>query len=177
MTASTSASSPNIGKQKRWEITELSTTLSEAFDVATEEGSPAFGPLPAGSYVAVIIDAKVGPLKSGKGQAILLQWEVQGGGNQGRLIFDRVIVAHESAEAMKFGRRKLKDIADACGVKDSITDLTVLLNKPCSIYVKIEQDDAGEYPPKNRVGRVKPMAASAKTNHGSRPSTTKLHFE
>jgi hypothetical protein len=51
------------------------------------------------------------------------------GVNQGRLIFDHVIVTHESAEAMKFGRRKLKDIADACGVKDSITDLTVLLNK------------------------------------------------
>ena len=147
-------------------MSELSTTLDEAFNTQTEEGTPDFQPLPAGNYVAAIVDAKVGLLKSGKGQAVLLQWEVQGGTNQGRLIFDRVIVAHESAEAMKFGRRKLKDIADACGVKDSITDLTVLLNKPCSIYVKIEQDDAGEYPPKNRVGRVKPNAAPAKTNGG-----------
>jgi Protein of unknown function (DUF669) len=145
-------------------MSELSTTLDEAFNTQTEEGTPDFQPLPAGNYVATIVDAKVGPLKSGKGQAVLLQWEVQGGANQGRLIFDRVIVAHESAEAMKFGRRKLKDIADACGVKDSITDLTVLLNKPCSIYVKIEQDDAGEYSPKNRVGRVKLIAAPAKTN-------------
>jgi hypothetical protein len=38
----------------------------------------------------------------------------------------------------------------------------VLLNKPCAIYLKVEQDDAGEYPPKNRVGRVKPL--QAKTN-------------
>jgi len=158
-------------------MSELSTTLDEAFNTETEEGTPDFQPLAAGNYVATIVDAKVGPLKSGKGQAVLLQWEVQGGANQARLIFDRVIVAHESAEAMKFGRRKLKDIADACGVKDSITDLTVLLNKPCSIYVKIEQDDAGEYPPKNRVGRVKPIAASAKTKAASRPSTTKSHFE
>ena len=144
-------------------MSELSTTLDEAFNTQTEEGTPDFQPLPVGNYVASIVDAKVGPLKSGKGQAVLLRWEVQGGTNQGRLIFDRVIVAHESAEAMKFGRRKLKDIADACGVKDLITDLTVLLNKPCSIYVKIEQDDAGEYPPKNRVGLVKPIA---KTNGG-----------
>src|SRR6516164_10241797 len=128
-------------------MTELSTTLDEAFNTQTEEGTPDFQPLPAGAYVASIIDAKVGPLKSGKGQAVLLQWEVQGGANQGRVIFDRVIVAHESAEAMKFGRRKLKDIAEACGVKDSITDLTVLLNKPCLISVKIETDDSGEYPP------------------------------
>jgi hypothetical protein len=157
-------------------MSELTTTLDEAFNTQTEEGTPDFQPLPAGNYVATIVDAKVGPLKSGKGQAVLLQWEVQGGANQGRLIFDRVIVAHESAEAMKFGRRKLKDIADACGVKDSITDLTVLLNKPCSIYVKIEQDDAGEYPPKNRVGRVKPIAASAKTNGGKPAFNDQIPF-
>ena len=153
---------------------ELSTTLDEAFNTQTEEGSPDFQPLPAGNYVATIVDAKVGPLKSGKGQAVLLKWEVQGGANQGRLIFDHAIVTHESAEAMKFGRRKLKDIADACGVKDSITDLTVLLNKPCSVYVKIEQDDAGQYPPKNRIGRVKPVAP-VKTN-GKPPFSDSIPF-
>ena len=145
-------------------MSELTSTLSEAFDTANEEGSPAFEPLSPGAYVASIIDAKVGPLKSGKGQAVLLQWEIQGGANQGRVIFDRVIVAHESAEAMKFGRRKLKDVAEACGVTDSITDLSVLLNKPCSVRVKIEQDKNGEYPPRNGIGRVKPVAATAKTN-------------
>ena len=132
-------------------MTETSTVLSEAFDTAKEEGTPAFEPLSPGNYVASIIDAKVVPLKSGKGQAVLVTWEVEGG----RLIFDRVIVAHESAEAMKFGRRKLKDIAEACGITDSITDLSVLLNKPCLISVKIETDEAGEYPPKNVVGRVR----------------------
>ena len=157
-------------------MSETSTVLDEAFNTQTEEGTPAFEPLAPGNYVATIIDAKVGPLKSGKGQAVLLQWQVQGGSNQGRLIFDRVIVAHESAEAMKFGRRKLKDIADACGVKDSITDLTVLLNKPCSIYVKIEQDDAGEYPPRNGVGRVKPIAARAKTNGGKSDLNDQIPF-
>ena len=157
-------------------MSELSSTLSEAFDTANEEGSPAFEPLSPGAYVASIIDAKVGPLKSGKGQAVLLQWEIQGGANQGRVIFDRVIVAHESAEAMKFGRRKLKDIAEACGVKDSITDLSVLLNKQCSVRVKVEQDDAGEYPPQNRVGRVKPIAASAKTNGGKPAFNDQIQF-
>ena len=141
-------------------MTETSTVLSEAFDTAKEEGTPAFEPLSPGNYVASIIDAKVVPLKSGKGQAVLVTWEVEGG----RLIFDRVIVAHESAEAMKFGRRKLKDIAEACGVKDSITDLSVLLNKQCSVRVKVEQDKNGEYPPRNGIGRVKPVAATTKTN-------------
>jgi hypothetical protein len=137
--------------------------LSEAFDVATEEGSPAFEPLPVGSYVAVITDAKVGPLKSGKGQAVNLTWEVAGDKYGGRLIFDRIIVAHESAAAMKYGRRKLKDVADACGVTEQITDLSVLHNQPCLVSVKIETDPNGEYPPKNRVGRVRKIEA-AKTN-------------
>ena len=55
-------------------------------------------------------DTKVGALKSGKGHAVLLTWEVDGGKYSGRLIFDRIIVMHESAEAMKFGRRKFKDV-------------------------------------------------------------------
>jgi hypothetical protein len=169
-------------------MTELSSVLSEAFDTATEEGTPAFELLSPGNYVATIIDVKVGPLKSGKGQAILLKWEIQGRTasllewevqdrtSQGRVIFDRVIVAHESAEAMKYGRRKLKDIADACGVKDSITDLTVLLNKPCSIYVMVEQDDAGEYPPKNRVGRVRPLQAKTNGTNGKAEFNDKVPF-
>jgi hypothetical protein len=151
-------------------MSELSSTLSEAFNVAEEEGSPSFEPLPKGGYVAVITDAKVSPLKSGRGQAISLTWEISDNNAKyaGRLIFDRVIVTHESADAMKFGRRKLKDIAEACGVKDSITDLTVLLNKPCLISVKIETDEAGEYPPKNVVGRVRGI--------GKQPTNGKADF-
>jgi hypothetical protein len=146
-------------------MTELSTVLNEAFDVATEEGSPDYEPLPRRQYVASITDAKVGPLKSGKGQAVQLTWEVEGEGKYaGRLIFDRVIVAHESADAMKFGRQKFKDIASACGVTEQITDLSVLLNKPCLVSVKIETDDNGEYPPKNRIGRVKKIGNTAKAN-------------
>jgi hypothetical protein len=142
---------------------ELSQTLSEAFNVDTEEGS-SFDLLPVGNYVAIITHAMVGSLKSGNGQSIRMTWQIQGGEYDGRKVWDQVTVSHQ------FGRRKLKDIADAVGVSGSITDLTVLLDKPVSVYVKIEQDKAGEYPPKNRVGRVKPLAvASAKAN-GGKPS-------
>ena len=59
-------------------MTETRTVLSEAFNTASEEGSPDFEPLPKGQYVASITDAKVTSLKSGKGQAVLLTWEIQG---------------------------------------------------------------------------------------------------
>lgn len=150
-------------------MSELTTTLGEAFDVEKEEGSPEFEPLPKGQYVASITDARVGALKSGKGQAVLLTWEIEGGKYANRLVFDRVIVSHESAEAMKFGRRKFKDIADACGVTGQITDLSVICHKPCLVSVKIETDDSGEYAPKNRITRVKKIGDTPKTDGGSEP--------
>jgi hypothetical protein len=148
-------------------MSELSTVLDEAFDTANEEGSPSFEPIPKGNYIASITDAKVGPLKSGKGQAISLTWEIQSGQYQGRLVFDRIIIAHESENAMRFGKRKLKNVADAVGIKHSITDLTVLTHKPVNVAVKIEQDAAGDYPPRNSIGRVKPIAKPNATANGN----------
>jgi hypothetical protein len=149
-------------------MAELSSILGDAFDTETESGSPDFGPLPKGQYVASITDAKVGQLKSGKGQAVSLTWEVEGDKYSGRLIFDRVIISHESDKAMRFGRQRFKDIATACDVTGQITDLSVLLNKPCLVSVKIETDDTGEYPPKNRVGRVKKIGDAPKANDGAK---------
>ena len=48
-------------------MSELSTTLDEAFNTQTEEGTPDFQPLPAGNYVATIVDAKVGAAQERKG--------------------------------------------------------------------------------------------------------------
>jgi hypothetical protein len=156
-------------------MTELSTVLNEAFDVQNEEGSPAFEPLPPGSYVAAITDAKVGPLKSGKGQAVNITWEVDDDKYAGRLIFDRVIVEHESPAAMKFGRQRFKDIADGCGVTGQITDLSVLHGKRCLVGVKIEVDPNGEYAPKNRITRVRKIEAAATKTNG-KPFDDKLPF-
>jgi hypothetical protein len=157
-------------------MSELTTTLSEAFDTAKEEGTSAFEPIPAGSYVAAVNDAKAGPLKSGKGQAVLLTWEVDGGKYSGRLIFDRIIVKHESPDAMRIGRQKLKDVADACGVKEAFTDLSVLQGKLCLIFVKIETDPNGEYPPKNRVTRVRPLAIEPPKANGKPAFNDEIGF-
>jgi hypothetical protein len=157
-------------------MSELTTTLSEAFDTKNEVGSPEFEPLPRGNYVASITDAKAGPLKSGKGQAVQVTWEVEGK-YAGRLIFDRVIVAHENADAMRIGRQRFKDIAVACGITEQITDLSVLLNKPCLVSVKIETDDSGEYAPKNRVTRVKKIGDTTKVDGGNtKPFNDEIPF-
>jgi len=150
-------------------VNEITTVLAEAFDIDNQEGSPEFEVLPKGNYVAAITKAEVGALKTGRGQAITLTWEVEGGKYARRLIFDRVIVQHDSTEAMRIGRQTLKDICVAAQVSGALTDLAVLLNKPCLIYVVIEQDANGEYPPKNRVRRVKPIARFDAGNGMAKP--------
>jgi hypothetical protein len=145
-------------------VSETTTILEQAFDTPNEEGSKSFEPIPKGQYVASIKDAKAGPLKSGKGQAVQLTWEVEGGEYENRLIFDRVIISHENADAMGIGRAKFKDIASACDVTEAITDLSVICHKPCMVSVKIEEDDSGDYAPKNRVTRVTKIGETKKAN-------------
>jgi Protein of unknown function (DUF669) len=138
---------------------EILTSLDVPFDTDTEEGTPALTVIPPGRYTAEITKATVGALRSGKGQAVELVWEVKDGQYEGRMIFDRVIITHVSEDAMKFGRQKFKDICIATGVSGQVTDLSVLEGKPCSVWVKIEEDANGQYEPKNRIGRVKPVVS------------------
>ena len=74
-----------------------------------------------------------------------------------RLLFQRILIQHESPEAQKFGRQKFKDVCVACGITDPVTDLSVLCFKPCTISVAVRQDKEGRYDDKNEVIRVAPV--------------------
>jgi hypothetical protein len=133
--------------------------LDQAFDVPNEAGTPPFTLLPAGKYRAEIASATVGPTKNGKGQAVNLTWTITEGEHEKRLVFQRILIQHESVEAQRFGRQKFKDVCVACGVTNAVTDLDVLLYKPCTIAVTIEKDKSGEYEDKNKVSRVSPVVS------------------
>jgi Protein of unknown function (DUF669) len=141
-------------------IMERSTVLETAFDVENEEGTPPRELLPKGKYTAEIIDASVAPTKNGKGQMVHLSWCITEGEHENRYVFQSIIIQHESADAQRFGRQKFKDVCVACGITDPVSDLSVLQYKPCSLYVVIEQDKTGQYPDKNKVGRVQPYVAN-----------------
>src|SRR5262249_25543006 len=126
-----------------------STTLDEAFDPETEEGSPARELLPAGRYEAEVTNATVGPTKNGRGQSVALTWTIIKGDHEKRLVFQNILIQHESEDAQRFGRQRLKDLCVACNVKDKVTDLAVLMYKPCTITVNIRKDKNGEYPDRN----------------------------
>jgi hypothetical protein len=150
-------------------VTEITDQLEIPFDPSKEEGTPEFSPIPKGKYVACITDAKVVTYKTGKGQGVTLTWEIEGDEKYaGRLVFDRVTISHENADATRIGRQKFKDICDATGTTTAVTDLSVLRNKSCWIQVGIEEDETGEYAPKNKVVRVRALAKPSNSN-GEKP--------
>jgi hypothetical protein len=131
--------------------------LDEEFNPATEEGTPDLALLAKGNYVARITDAVIKPYKSGKGQGVFLTWELVDDAYAGRKVWSNCTLVHESEKATKFGRQQFKDICDACGVTESFRDLTLLYDKPCSIWIGVEESD--DYPPKNAVGKVRSIQA------------------
>ena len=137
----------------------LQTTLDEAFDVENEEGTPPRELLPAGKYKAQIVTAIVGPTKNAKGQAISLTWTITEGEYENRLVFQNILIQHESQDAQRFGRQKFKDVCASCGITSPVTDLDVLLYKPWMISVLIRKDKEGQYPDKNEVSRVNPLVS------------------
>ena len=97
---------------------------------------------------------------------VSLAWVVTSGEFENRHLFQNILVQHESVDAQRFGRQKFKDVCTACGVTGQVSDLDVLLHKPCSIAVSIKKDKNGEYPDKNEVARVQPRAVTT-TNRAS----------
>jgi hypothetical protein len=143
-----------------------SNTLGTGFDVDREEGTPALSLLPKGKYKAEITDATVGPTKNGKGQAVSLTWTITEGEYENRLLFQRILIEHESDEAQKCGRMKFKDLCAACGITGVVTDLDPLCYKTCVISVVIRKDKEGQYEDKNEVARVAPLVSW----NGSKPA-------
>ena len=151
-------------------MTTSTTILDEPFDADTEEGTPPRELLPAGKYKAEITAATVAPTKNGRGQMVNLTWTIVEGDHEKRLVFQNILIQHDSPDAQKFGRQKFKDVCVACGVTGQVTDLAVLLYKTCVITVIIRKDKDGQYPDKNEIARVMPIVSW----NGSKPAAQVL---
>ncbi len=143
------------------------TELDTPFDVDTEEGTPPRELIPPGKYEAEITTARVGETKNGRGTMANLTWTIVKGDYEKRLVFQNILVRHESKDAERFGRQKFRDVCVACGVSGQITNLDVLLYKPCLLTLIIRKDKTGEYPDKNEVANVLPVVPGG---NGSKPA-------
>jgi len=138
--------------------------LDVPFETEREEATPAFPLLPRDRYKAEIVKAMAGSTKNGKGYSVNLTWSIVEGEHENRVVFQSILIQHESEEAQKYGRQKFKDVLVALGIKETVSDLSVLLNKPCLVGIVIHEDKTGQYQPKNEISRVMAIPNAPKAN-------------
>jgi len=132
----------------------------KGFDAATVEPATAFEAIPAGKYLAVLVNSEQKPTKSAQGSFLELTFEVIEGEFKGRKVWARLNLDNPSPMAVKIARAELSALCRAVGVlmpKDSAE----LHNLPLLITVKQKADENGEV--RNEVkGFAKKEAAAGK---------------
>ena len=114
------------------------------FDANSVEPSGDFEPIPAGKYVAAIVDSETKPTKAGTGNFLQLTFQVVEGEYANRLLWDRLNLSNPNATAVQIARGDLSAICRAVDVmapRDSVD----LHNLPLMIRVTCrKRDDNGE---------------------------------
>jgi hypothetical protein len=116
--------------------------------------------LPSGRYTAQIIESSVVMAKSGRGEICNLTWEILDGPYERRRVWSRVNVFHQNETAQDIGQRFMKMITDALGL-GPIDDTTAIEFQPVEITVGVEKARDPQYPDRNEVKRVSPIAGRA----------------
>lgn len=128
-----------------------------AFDASTVAPQQSFSPIPAGVYVAQVVDSDLKPLKSGNGEGLSLTMEVLDGECRGRKVFANLNIRHTNPEAQRIGQSQLSALCHAAGVI-RLQDTTQLHNKPLRMRVKIRKQEG--YDDRNEVSGFEPFAGS-----------------
>jgi hypothetical protein len=113
-------------------------------------------PVPAGNYLATIVKAEAGMSKKDN-EKIDIQWKIEGGPQDGRIIFDTLTFTEKALFRVK---ATLKGLGFPETFKGEVK-VDQLIGKSARLTVDIQAgegvDDAGEaYPPRNRVKKVAP---------------------
>lgn len=113
------------------------TTLK--FDATNVDPTPSFDPIPAGVYIAQVIESDVKPTKSGTGEYLQLTLEILDGQFKGRRCWDRINIRNQSAEAETIGQKQLSQLCHAIGVLQ-VQDSAQLHAKPMRVKVTVRKD-------------------------------------
>jgi hypothetical protein len=149
----------------------MNTQFPETFDPTTQEGN-SWDVLPAGEYVAQVVESSVQQPNSGDGYHLALTWKIIEGDYEGRQVWQRVTYLHSNEQAQTIGRKTLKDLCVATGVAEQVDDAAVFLFKPVRIRLGIERDKQGIYPDKNRISRILPLKMKpVATEQPAKPAT------
>jgi hypothetical protein len=123
---------------------------SLSFDATTVAPQQEFLAIPAGVYIARIVESEVLPTKNNNGTLLKLQFDIIEGQFTNRKIFERINIQNTNPEAEKIGQSQLSQLCHAVNVLQ-LNDTEMLHNKPVRIKVKIRKDDTGQYGDQNSI--------------------------
>lgn len=114
------------------------------FDARNVEPMAEFEPLPAGKYLAAVVESEMKPTKNGSGSFLELKFQVLEGEHKGRHVWARLNLDNPNPLAVKIARAELSALCRAVGVlapNDSVElhDLPVVITVRCR-----KRDDTGE---------------------------------
>lgn len=141
----------------------------QGFNAAEVEPQSTFDPIPAGEYIAMIVDSEMKPTKNGLGEYLQLVFEVCDGEHSGRKIFARLNLNNQNQTAVEIAQRELSAICHAVGVLTP-NDSSDLHDKPMSIKVKIRQSPG--YDPQNEISGYSALKGGFSGGAGASKSAT-----
>lgn len=108
-----------------------------------------FSLLPAGNYIAQIIESVVKENKNG-GRRLAVTFQIVDGEFANRLIFENLNLWNDNDDAVRIARQTLAKICNATG-RTHVNDSTELHYQPMQIKVGVREDKTGQYGPQNTI--------------------------
>ena len=119
------------------------------FDASQVAPQASTGPLPAGVYLAHIVESDVQPLKSGNGEGLKLTFEVIDGQHKGRKVYENLNIRHTSEDTQRIAQSQLSALCHAVNVI-KLMDTAALHFKPVRINVTVREAQ-GIYKASNNI--------------------------
>lgn len=116
---------------------------------SASEAVGSFEPLPSGWYYGKITEAEVQTTKAGDGKMVFVRLDIEGPKGAGRVVFDRMIVAHPNDKAVEIGQGRFGTLCLAAGFDRKPNDTKELLGKTVGARLTIEKSE--EYGDRNNV--------------------------
>jgi hypothetical protein len=136
----------------------------DATQVAPRED---FSAIPAGEYLAQIVDSDMKPTKNNNGQYAELTFEIMEGEFKSRRVWARLNLDNPSAKAVEIAQRDLSAICRAVG-KLQIRDTQELHYKPMVIRVEVSRRDG--YSDSNEIKAYKASGNAPAQSSGQAPA-------
>lgn len=120
-----------------------------ATEIASAANTGDYEPLPPGKYYGRVTQAEVQTTKKGDGKMVFVRLDIEGPSGAGRVVFDRMLVAHPNPTAVEIGQGRFGALCIAAGFTAKPADTQEFLGKVVAFKLKVEKSQ--QYGDRNAV--------------------------